>query len=710
MTTYAADLLAKLDPEQKAAVLHVGEPALVLAGAGSGKTRVITHRIARLVKAMNVPPSGILAVTFTNKAAGEMKERLEAMDVPGAGEMWVHTFHRACSRMLRIDGGAIGLPRGFTVADYQDQVTVLKRAMQDKGAAPPGMTPEAALAMIGRWKDELVRPGDFDPSGYEELYVSDLYRAYQASLRRDNLLDFDDLLMETERLLRERPEVLARCRARFAHLLVDEFQDTNSVQYLITRMLAGEGQGLFIVGDEDQSIYRWRGAAPGNFRRFREDFPRAKTFFLERNYRSTPVILQAAGRVIERNAGRTPKTLKASRRGGDRLIQYTAESDDGEAAWVVGRIRGLLSSRYAPEQVAVLYRVNAQSPPFERALAAEGIAYRLVGGTKFFARQEIKDLLAYLRLALNPDDDPSFRRAVNIPPRGIGLATVEALEMAAALDGSSLHRAARRLAGEGSAAGRKLDGFAALVEKLAAAAPGLDPAGLLHLAAAESGYLEWLRQGGLREPEERVGNVLELERFLDNLPPASEREEGAASFLDEVALLTDADDDSPVRGVSLMTLHCAKGLEFPVVFMAGMEEGLLPHQRALTDPEELEEERRLCYVGMTRAKDLLFLTNARRRLMYGRPVWNTPSRFLDDISPECLPEEGRPAPAAPARVRRALEEYPVGFRVRHPAFGVGTVLAREGSGENLKLTVSFPGHGRKKLVAALAGFVPLHGD
>lgn len=701
---YVSDLMAELDPQQKEAVTHTGIPSLVLAGAGSGKTRVITYRIAYLVGALNIKPDRILAVTFTNKAANEMKERLDKMG-PTGGEgfrgLWVHTFHRACSRILRKDGREAGLAPGFTVADYQDQVGMVRRIIRDQKSQPGTVGPEGWLARIGKLKDNLVRPEDMVPSDEEESYLARLYAEYQEKLRHDNLLDFDDLLMETERLFREHPSVLEKYRERFPHVLVDEFQDTNSVQYILMKMLAGDGAGLFVVGDEDQSIYRWRGAAPGNFRRIREEFPAIKSFFLENNYRSTHVILKAAARLIEKSLDRTPKKLRASRRGGDRVAYIECRDEREEATYVTGRIKRLLISRYKPEQIAVLYRVNAQSPPFERALSAAGIQYRLLGGTRFFTRQEVKDVLAYIRLAINPDDDASFRRVINTPPRRIGASTMEQLERKAADIGGSLYGAGALMSGEASPAGRRVASFIEIVDGLHSLGGSMSPVELFRVALGAGGYEDWLRSGALGDPGGRLENIAQLGRFFADLPPAAEEEGGVAEFLDEVALLSDADEeDAP--GVSLMTLHSAKGLEFPVVFLVGMEEGLLPHSRALTDVDELEEERRLCYVGMTRARNMLFLTGAVSRIMHGRVMWNNPSRFLEDIAPDTpSPEEEVGRRVSTGRVP-VCEDYALGRRVSHPVFGVGTILKREGSGEDLKLLVGFPGYGNRKLLARLA--------
>jgi DNA helicase-2/ATP-dependent DNA helicase PcrA len=722
---YVKELLERLDPEQREAVTHLGSPALVLAGAGSGKTRTLTHRAAWLVAASNVDPGGILAVTFTNKAANEMRDRLAAMSLPGVrrlDQMWVSTFHRACGRILRQSGAEAGIPADFAVADSGDQLSLLRRVLPPKKAGDP--SPDAWLARIGRLKDNLIRPGQFRPATAEEELLARIYQDYQAELGRNNLLDFDDLLLETERLLREHPQVAERWRRRFHHLLVDEFQDTNQVQYRITRQLAGEGGGLFAVGDEDQSIYRWRGADPGNFGALRRDYPGHRVFLLERNYRSTPAILRAAGGVIARGTARTPKRLVAHRRGGDAVLGFVGRDDEAEAAWVVSEMRGLFLSRCRPGEVAVLYRVNAQSPPLERRLAAAGIPFRVLGGMRFYQRQEVKDLLAYLRLAVNPHDDLSFRRVVNTPPRGIGPTTLEGLEEKAAAAGTSLMEEARDAVAHGGSPGRKLESFVGLVRHLEAAAGGMEPEDLLREANQSSGYAAWLRGGGLPDGDERLGNLRELERQLRGVPPGEEGpSRRLAAFLDEVALSTDADDGSSPEAVSLMTLHSAKGLEFPVVFLVGMEEGLLPHSRALTDPEEMEEERRICYVGMTRAKDLLHLSRARTRLLYGRPVWNTPSRFLEDIPPSIfrVEEEGlaparppgrhtSPAPprqGAPPPSSLRQEAYPLAGRVRHPVYGVGMVVAREGAGDDLRLTVSFPGKGIKKFLAKAAGFLPL---
>ncbi len=705
---YTRDILEGLDPQQRQAVLHKGPPALVLAGAGSGKTRTITGRVVWLLESWNVRPERILAVTFTNKAAGEMRGRLEEMAGERAGRMWISTFHRACSRMLREHGEAIGVPRDFTVADESDQESIMRRVLkaleEDVDAAEAGRM----LAGVGRLKEELLRPGDVRPRNRIEERLAQAYERYQAALRRDRLLDFDDLLLEAERLLREHPDVLAAFRDRFAHVLVDEFQDTSKAQYLVMRMLAGEGAGLFVVGDEDQSIYRWRGASPANFASLRGDYPSLSVYKLERNYRSTPLILSAASGVIERSFDRTPKKLDPIREGGERIPLHVADDADTEARWIVGRVRSLILSRYRPGDVAVLYRINAQAAPIERAMAMAGIPHRVIGGGRFFGRQEVKDLLAYLRLAVNPDDDPSWRRVLNTPPRGIGKVAREALEAAAEAGGCSLRRAAAALAGEKGAAGRKVGLFSGLLDELHLHRES-PPVDLLREVVGRTGYGEWLATGGLGEPEARLDSVRELERLLEGLDSAG----SLAAFLDEVALLTAADDADGENVVSLMTIHCAKGLEFPVVFIPGLEEGLLPHVRALTDPEELAEERRLCYVAMTRARDLLFLSRARSRVLWGRPQWNTPSRFLEDLPPQViqLDRERRLdiglAPGQSAAAPPPGDDYRVGFRVRHPVFGLGTILSREGAGDDLRLIVGFPGKGTRKLLARLANFQPL---
>jgi DNA helicase-2/ATP-dependent DNA helicase PcrA len=705
---YARDILEELDPQQRQAVIHKGSPALILAGAGSGKTRTITGRVIWLLETWNVRPERILAVTFTNKAAGEMRQRLEEMAGEVAGRMWISTFHRACSRMLREQGEAIGVPRDFTVADESDQESLMRRVLKgldgDADAAEAGRL----LAGVGRLKEELLRPGDFRPRNRIEDRLGQAYELYQAALRRDRLLDFDDLLLEAERLLREHPAVLASYRDRFAHVLVDEFQDTSRAQYLVMRMLAGEGAGLFVVGDEDQSIYRWRGASPANFASLRSDYRALSVYKLERNYRSTPLILSAASGVIERSFDRTPKKLDPTREGGERIPLHVADDADLEARWIVSRVKNLILSRYRPGEVAVLYRVNAQAAPIERAMAMAGIPHRVIGGGRFFGRQEVKDLLAYLRLAVNPDDDPSWRRVLNTPPRGIGKVAREALESAAETGGCSLRRAAAVMAGEKGAAGKKIGVFSALLDDLHVHREST-PVDLLREVVGRSGYGEWLATGGLGEPEARLDAVRELERLLEGLESAG----SLASFLDEVALLTAADDADADNSVSLMTIHCAKGLEFPVVFLPGLEEGILPHVRALTDPEELAEERRLCYVAMTRARDLLYLSRARSRMLWGRPQWNTPSRFLEDLPPHVVQADGERrlefghAPASFVDRSAPGDEYRVGCRVRHPVFGLGTILSREGSGEDLRLTVGFPGKGTRKLLARLANFQPL---
>ena len=756
--TRGAELLSGLNPEQAAAVSHGEGPLLVLAGAGSGKTRVLTRRLAWLV-AHGVPQESVVAVTFTNKAAGEMKGRVATLLATEWPRSFVGTFHAYGVRLLRRFAAEAGVPRSFVVFDADDQLVVVRRAMKELALPEKMATPRSLLARISQAKNSGIPVADFAGRFGAALgpRLADLFRAYEKTLRASQALDFDDLLVLSAKLLSENAEVLALMRRSVRHLLVDEYQDTNRVQARLVKALAGERGNVFVVGDEDQSIYRWRGADVSNILDFATDFPGARTVRLEQNYRSTAAILDAAGAVVAENRRRLGKTLRATKRGGDRVRLLVFDEERDEAREIVSRLS--TSRRSDPSwQVAVLFRTNAQSRPFEDELLRANVPYLLVGGTKFYERAEIKDALAYLRLLRNPDDDVSFRRVVNVPARGIGVATLEALEASAGAKGRSLFAALAELPdGMTERARKALREFRTLVTGLRelAGSEGTGAAAAAATVAAvleETGLLALYERSSDPEDEARRENLDELlsaarEHERANASGAEGDDPSLAGFLDAVTLRSDADEADERKGVLLITLHAAKGLEFDEVFLAGMEDGSLPHVSSQGDDEEVEEERRLAYVGMTRAKERLTLSYVRRRMVRGEWMSREPSPFLDAIpsrvlsledlgsfavrgpavsrSPGLFPDyEGesqetparrpparRPSPAFRPAMRRTpppptASGYRRGSRVVHPEYGPGIVLTIEGSGDDEKLTVYFDRAGRKKFVARFANLTP----
>jgi DNA helicase-2/ATP-dependent DNA helicase PcrA len=706
-------ILGGLNEQQRQAVLAIEGPVLVLAGAGSGKTRVITHRIAHLVLDRGVPSESILAVTFTNKAAEEMKARAQAL-VPGqALRSVLSTFHSFCVRLLRREAKAAGLPSGFQIYDEDDQLAAVREAMRALDLSEKLHPPRRLLARISAAKNSR-KVGPDDEGGLS--LTARVEERYRQILDAAGALDFDDLLLRALAVLERDAGVRDAWRRRFAYLLVDEFQDTNRVQYELVRHLAGPHGNITVVGDEDQSIYSWRGADISNILEFEHDFPGTRVFRLEENYRSSQAILDTASALVQRNVRRKGKVLRAVREGGAPVRLHEASDEYEEAAWVVAQV----AARRGSGRSAVLVRMNSQSRLFEEALLRARLPYLVVGGVGFYERKEVKDLLAYLRLAHNPRDAVAFRRVVNVPARGIGARTIEEI-LRAARPGESPWEAMVRLLDEASLPSRALPPlrrFREVVEALRADAAEAGVKTLLEQALERTGYAALLAREDTQESQDRLDNLAELLAAAADYE-AREESPTLAGFLDRAALLSETDrlrDDVPVL---LMTLHSAKGLEFESVFLPGLEEGLLPHARSLTGPDALEEERRLCYVGMTRAKERLHLSWARSRQVFGQRRLSDPSRFLAEIPLERLERSGGAAPrplrrgtgqaagenrlappAGPAPETAALRP---GVRVRHPLFGVGTVLRREGDGPELKLTVSFPGAGAKKLVARYAG-------
>jgi DNA helicase-2/ATP-dependent DNA helicase PcrA len=716
--------LRGLNARQREAVLAVEGPVLILAGAGSGKTRVITHRIAHLVLDRAVPSESVIALTFTNKAADEMRSRAEALLSGCPLRSWMSTFHSFCVRLLRREAGAAGLDPRFPIYDEADQLAAVREALRALDLSEKLHPPRRLLSRISARKNSGRGEEDDDPSVVG--ITARVHARYRQILDAAGALDFDDLLLRAVALLESQPVVREAWARRFPYVLVDEYQDTNRSQYDLVRLLAGVRRNLTVVGDEDQSIYSWRGADISNILDFEHDFPGARVFRLEENYRSSQAILDVASALVERNVRRKGKLLRAVREGGQRVHLHEAVDEFEEAAWVVGRI----AANRDRGRSAVLLRMNAQSRLFEEALLRARLPYLVLGGVGFYERKEVKDLLAYLRLVANAKDSVAFHRIVNVPSRGVGARTLEEIDRAAASAGSSAWEAMVRLVDEAALPSRALvplRRFREMVEALREEASVRGLKSLLERTLEVTGYAASLAREDTQESQHRLENLAELLAAAAEYEARAGQEEASLSlggFLDRAALLSETDrlrDDVPVL---LMTLHAAKGLEFESVFLAGLEEGLLPHSRSVTAPDGLEEERRLCYVGMTRAMTRLHLSWARSRQVFGQRRLSEPSRFLAEIPQEVLERSGGLAvPPPPRRTRRevpaqglprpipAVPDGPApddaalrpGVRVRHPLFGVGTVLRRESGGDGLKVTVSFPGLGAKKLVARFAG-------
>jgi len=740
------DYLENLNPPQREAVLYGDGPLLILAGAGSGKTRVITCRIAHLIRERGVDPYNILAVTFTNKAANEMRERLERMiDIPlgrgvGYGGLWISTFHSACVRILRQYIDRMGYKKHFIIYDETDRSSLIKACASDLRVDTERYQPRAIGAKISALKNNLTDAEQFQKTsagfGFDDA-VSRVYALYEEKLRESGSLDFDDLLMLTVRLFERHPDVLTYFQNLFHHILIDEYQDTNHAQYRLVRLLTAVRKNLCVVGDDDQSIYRFRGADISNILNFEKDYPEARVIKLEQNYRSTQNILGAAGAVVSRNLGRKPKELWTRKRGGDKILVYKAQDEKDEARFIFRTVQQQVEEGRSLREMAVLYRTNAQSRALEDELRNRGIPYRIFGGMRFYDRREIKDVIAYLRVLQNPADLVGFRRIVNVPARGIGDTTIEKLEAAAAAAGIGLYQAACNpdSAPITPAARRKLREFTAMMERVRADLGTMTITDLVRRVIHESGYAAALEQEKSVESRIRLENLNELLTATEDFQEQN-RDASLAAFLDQVALITDAEEQAGAEGrrgrsdsVTLMTLHNAKGLEFSVVFLAGMEEGLFPHSRSAENEEELEEERRLCYVGITRAKERLIITHAAERRLYGYPQANLVSRFLQEMPEEALEKTGeyefersigRDRPrwtdavipekqvpvtdtfAGAAKKQDGSSRYYRGAVVKHSTFGIGTVQRSEGSGDDIKISVSFPGHGVKTLAVKYA--------
>jgi len=717
-------ILDPLNDAQREAVTAPPGHVLVLAGAGSGKTRVLVHRIAWLLATGEVTPYRVLAVTFTNKAAGEMRGRIEAMLERPIGAMWVGTFHGLAHRLLRAHWRDAGLPEGFQILDSDDQLRCLRRVLRDLDLDESQWPAKQAQSYVNARKDEGLRPQHLEDKGdFWLTQMIRIYRAYEEVCARSGIVDFAELLLRAHELLRDREDILAHYRHRFGHILVDEFQDTNAIQYAWLRLLAGDSGLVFAVGDDDQSIYGWRGARIEHIQQLPKDFPEVQTIRLEQNYRSTGNILDAANALIANNLGRLGKNLWTDDGSGDPIHLYTAFNELDEARFVVSRIQQWIDEGESRDDVAILYRVSAQSRAFEEALLAASLPYRVHGGLRFYERAEIKDALAYLRLLANRDDDGAFERVVNMPARGVGARTLELLRDAARGAGESLWRAAARSIANKALSARAagaVSGFMTLVDELAEQTSDLPLEERTGIVIERSQLLAHYERDKVDRAQTRVENLHELVTAArDFVQEEVEGEEPAQdplmAFLAHAALEAGEDQaEAWQECVHLMTLHSAKGLEFPLVFLAGMEEGLFPHQRSSDDPAKLEEERRLCYVGMTRAKRRLFLTHAEARRLHGADYYPMASRFIREIPAELIEEVRLRASVSRPAYRRAEQsmsgapsasdngDFRLGQRVEHPKFGEGVVLMYEGQGSHARVQVNFESAGAKWLVVAYA--------
>jgi DNA helicase-2/ATP-dependent DNA helicase PcrA len=730
-------LVAGLNPQQAAAVVHAGTPLLVVAGAGSGKTRVLTRRIAYLMARRNARPFEILAITFTNKAAGEMKERVAELVGPIAKSMWVSTFHSACVRILRVEAHRLGYSNNFTIYDSADSQRLIALVCKDLNLDPKRYPPRQFASTISNAKNELLGPADYLNSTnnqYEQL-CAEVYSLYQKRLGQANAMDFDDLIMKTVEVVQRHPEVKARLRSRFRHILVDEYQDTNHAQYMLVKELVGKDEDgipaaeLCVVGDADQSIYGFRGATIRNILQFEMDYLDAETILLEQNYRSTQNILSAANAVIEQNRDRKAKNLWSEAGAGASLVGYVAESEHDEAEFISGEIKKLAQdeiSKYG--DTAIFYRTNAQSRVFEEVFMRSGLPYKVVGGVRFYERREIKDFLAYLKVLVNLTDEVSLRRIINVPKRGIGDRAIESIESVANSRGVSFWQALNIVANDSQLGGRSTASLANFVSIIMAlnvlVEAGTKPSTILEATLEQSGLLAELQNSTDPQDESRVENLQELvavsieyeETPLEDL--IEDTVINLGGFLERVALVADSDQipDGEDHGgvITLMTLHTAKGLEFPTVFLTGMEDGIFPHNRTLGERDELEEERRLAYVGLTRAQERLYLTRAEYRSAWGAPNYNPASRFLDEI-PDNLIEwrqrtfaakpkfmQSAPPPRATGKKSTTTISLSIGDRVAHDTFGLGTVVKLAGEGDRTEATINFGQLGEKRLLLRYA--------
>jgi DNA helicase-2/ATP-dependent DNA helicase PcrA len=720
------DILATLNPAQREAAEAINGPLLILAGPGSGKTRVITYRIAYLVRRCGVSPHHIMAVTFTNKAAREMKERLEQLLGQATEALTLGTFHAICARILRREGKAVGLESSFVIYDEDDQLKLMKQVLEELKLDPKQHVPQALRSAISAAKSRLISPEDYGRrvSSYFEEIVHRVYQRYQQLLSRGQAVDFDDLLMRTVQLFRDNPKILATYQSRYVHILVDEFQDTNIAQYELMKQLAARYRNLCVVGDPDQSIYSWRFADLRNILSFEKDYPEAKVVFLEQNYRSSKIILEVASDVISANVLRKPKKLWTENENGTPVAVIESYNAEEEAQCVVNEIEKLVGQeQISLKDCAVMYRINAQSRALEETFMRYGVPYKLVGGTRFYQRQEVKDIICYLRVIHNPQDNVSLLRIINVPGRGIGQKTISALQDLAKAHDVSLFQALRQITQNAAAGEAKqalplrtiqtLAGFDALMAEFTACSRELSLSGVMNEILERTGFRAYLQ--GKDDGEERWENIIELRNVAAEYDEM-DTEQGLTAFLEKVSLVSDIDGlDETADAVTLITLHQAKGLEFPAVFIVGLEEGILPHRRSFDDPEQMEEERRLCYVGITRAKKYLYLLRSYRRSLFGGSAANPPSRFLPDISPHLVRPRGlwddTSSPVHSTDFGDNFQPLPestntltlkVGDHIHHSKFGPGIVMTCSPTNGDQEVTVAFEQAGVKKLLASLA--------
>lgn len=726
------DIISGMNPKQKEAVLHTEGPLLIMAGAGSGKTRAVTHRIAYLIQEKGINPYNILAITFTNKAASEMKERVQTLVEDGGSEVWISTFHSLCVRILRREADHIGYQRAFTIADTSERKTLMKRILKELNLDSKQFSPKAILASISNAKNELIDEKLYaeQASDYWTETVAECYKMYQRELRQAEIMDFDDLIMQTVRLFKEHREVLGYYQTRFQYIHVDEYQDTNHAQYALVQLLADRLKNICVVGDADQSIYGWRGADMENILNFEKDYPEARTILLDQNYRSTKRILQAANDVITNNLNRRKKNLWTDNPEGEKITIYSGGTEREEARFVASTIKEKMAdnSQLSYHDFAVLYRTNAMSRVVEETFVQSNIPYNIIGGTGYYDRKEIRDLIAYLTLIVNPADMMSFNRIVNEPKRGIGQATLDKLALAAEEMGWSLYETALNAVHTNlsARASGHLEVFAHMIAELRQLADDVSITELVEAVLDKTGYLEQLEQERSLEAEARIENLREFYSVTKQFDESEREDKTLLAFLTDLSLLSPV-DEAPLEesDVTLMTMHAAKGLEFSYVFIVGMEEGIFPLSRAAEEVDELEEERRLAYVGITRAEQELYLTHARSRQLYGQTKRNPKSRFLSEIN-EAIVESNQLDSSSSTTIKQKRQSFfsrpkarqtrgktisssttktfnwQVGDKVKHQKWQVGTIVKISGEGNNQELDIAFPGLGIKTLLASFA--------
>ncbi|NLY44762.1 MAG: DNA helicase PcrA [Tissierella sp.] len=724
------DYLAGLNDRQREAVLHTEGPLLIMAGAGSGKTRVVTHKIAHLIEEKGVFPGNILAITFTNKAANEMKERVAKLLDTNVDSMWIGTFHSICVRILRRDIDKIGYDRSFTIYDRDDQVTLIKECIKELNVDKDMYKESSILARISSLKDEQTDPEEFiieNYGDYRERKIGELYQLYEKKLKQYNSLDFDDLIIKAVELLRENKEILKFYQKKFQYVFVDEYQDTNKIQYNLVRLLSAHYKNVCVVGDSDQSIYSWRGADISNILDFEKDYDGAKVVRLEQNYRSTKNILNVANEVIKYNQDKYPKNLWTDKTEGDSVIYEQLEHSNDEAAYVASKIHHLVYKGYKLSDIAILYRTNAQSRTFEEAFLSEALPYKIVGGLKFYDRKEVKDIIAYLKVLENPNDNISLKRIINTPRRGIGNATIEKIEEFASSRGESIYGSLLSIDRIDNLSTRAINSIKPFIEMMNTLMAKKEIMGLkdfIEELISSNGYIQELEKDNTIESKTRIENIMEFISVALNFEEKNE-EPTLEDFLGSISLLSDVDKtDDETNLITMMTVHSAKGLEFPAVFLVGMEDGLFPISRSLEDDEDLEEERRLCYVAVTRAEEVLYITNAQKRTIYGNTNYTLPSRFIEEMGDtiekkvaERVEVTRRPEEelvkiwdyTAPAIKKSVVKqkidsdiEVAIGDKVKHKQWGTGTIVQIKPQENDKELVIAFDKEGLKRLLMSIA--------